>query len=191
MQGDLKKHFVLTGALVVMLIITVIYGMIAFDKIGYSIGNKKAAEASEKIEEYAALQDYMGLSGYLEKNEFYASYDELENYELILRANRIYGNAVLDLESIIYPTAYTDIQKQIEYYVDDLNYFLDMEFQKYSEWYDMDDELNLNAYEGMLNELGAMTKLVFHLTDEEWQTVVKSSDIERGNLLTEAYYGSR
>ncbi len=191
MKDDLKKQFILMGVLVGMLIITVVYGMIAFEKIGYSIGTKKAAEASEKIEEYTRLEDYMGLYGYLEKNDIYTSYNELENYELVLRANRVYGNAVQDLESIVYPAAYSDVQKQIEYFADDLNYFLNIDPEGMTDLYKMDNDLNLGAYEGMLNELSAMTKSVFRLTDEEWQTIVKSSDIERKNLLTEAYNDGR
>ena len=184
-----RNKLVLLGMLCFMIVATTLFGMHVFDEIGRPIGSDTQT-AEEGIRYFSEREEWFSLYSFLETNDIYYGRDELEGYELIIRAASDYGRTYEEILDLLFPKDYYDKERTLEFMADDLNRFLDINTKDLIEWYDLEEEINLEAYRKMTDDLGVLIKAYFHMTEEEWDLLCRSSDAERIRVLQEAYHAN-
>lgn len=176
----------------VLVIVMVLLGVLRYNAWSFR-RMLMTSDAKRNVKEYSATLDrYMEEENFralmLFEREHNLSYlsEGYEQYQPVLRAVDNYGTVCDYIMRLTTPTEYTDINQQIEYLNESLEYFYSScNLEKYSHIENVDREENVEALNRMKQNIAMLLQTYCYLTEEDLEGFEELSKAKRGTLIEE------
>lgn len=188
-----------TGSTVRVVIIAVLVILITLLMIlaanSYSIkrawlnsqNDKKSAKIMKQLDTYLEGEDFLAFSKFCEENYIDTYETKFEGYAPAVRASSSYSYVYTSIMEVACPPVYAEMDSQIEYLAENLDYFYksaDMSMYEYYE--NIDIEKNEKALAAMEDKIELLLRTYCGLTKEEAEGMRSMSKAKRAMTIEEA-----
>lgn len=180
--------------IIVALLVIVIILLMVLAGNAYSIkrawiqsqNKKNVEEIMQKMDEYLINEDYIAFAHFCNENYINTFETEFEMYIPAERASQSYCHVYNSIMEIACPPSYADLDSQIEFLTENLDYFYNnLDMSQYEYYENIDVEKNKKVLATMEQKIELLLVTYCGITDEQAEEMKTMSSAKRAVMIEE------